>query len=119
VEVTATCQDDEWTIKVADNGIGVDDLYADRIFALFGRLHHRTDYEGTGIGLALSKKIVEFHGGRIWLEPIDQRGATFAFTLPSRSRGAVPPTRSETDDDPERTRRHPTDRGAPGRGRRG
>jgi signal transduction histidine kinase len=99
VDVTASSQDDEWTIKVSDNGIGVDPQYADQVFTLFGRLHHRSDYAGTGIGLALSKKIVEFHGGRIWLEPTDERGATFAFTLPARSRSGAPPTRSESADD--------------------
>jgi signal transduction histidine kinase len=99
VDVTASCQDDEWTIKVSDNGIGVDPLYADQIFTLFGRLHHRSDYAGTGIGLALSKKIVEFHGGRIWLEPTDERGATFAFALPAPSRDVAPSTRSESADD--------------------
>jgi signal transduction histidine kinase len=101
VDVTASCQDDEWTIKVSDNGIGVDPVYAEQIFTLFGRLHHKSDYAGTGIGLALSKKIVEFHGGRIWLEPTDERGATFAFTLPARGRGVAPPRRSEAEDDAE------------------
>ncbi len=101
VDVTASCQDDQWMIKVVDNGIGVDPLYADQIFTLFGRLHHKADYAGTGIGLALCKKIVEFHGGRIWLEPTDERGATFAFTLPARSQPVAPSTRSETDDDHE------------------
>jgi signal transduction histidine kinase len=99
VDVTASCQNDEWTIKVSDNGIGVDPLYADQIFTLFGRLHHKSDYAGTGIGLALSKKIVEFHGGRIWLETTDEQGATFAFTLPARSRDVAPPTRGESADD--------------------
>jgi signal transduction histidine kinase len=101
VNVSAWCQDDEWTVTVSDNGIGVDPEYADQIFTLFGRLHPRSDYQGTGIGLALSKKIVEFHGGRIWLEPTDDRGATFAFTLPSQGRRAAPATRTETDDDPQ------------------
>jgi signal transduction histidine kinase len=99
VDVTASCQDDEWTIKVSDNGIGVDPQYADQVFTLFGRLHHKSEYAGTGIGLALSKKIVEFHGGRIWLEPTDEQGATFALTLPARSRHVAPPTRNESADD--------------------
>jgi signal transduction histidine kinase len=100
VYVNASCQDDEWTITVSDNGIGVEPEYADQIVTLFGRLHHKSDYAGTGIGLALCKKIVEFHGGRIWLEPTDERGetgATFAFTLPARSRDGAPSPRSETD----------------------
>jgi signal transduction histidine kinase len=82
VEVSARSDGDEWTIVVSDNGIGVSPAYADQIFTIFGRLHTRAEYEGTGIGLALSKKIVEYHGGRIWLEPSDHPGATFAFSLP-------------------------------------
>ena len=73
-----------WTISVKDNGIGIDAQYAERIFVIFQRLHLREDYSGTGIGLALCRKIVEFHGGRIWLDTAVPSGATFRFTLPER-----------------------------------
>ena len=77
-----------WTFTVADNGIGIDPQYADRIFAIFQRLHLREAYPGTGIGLALCRKIVEFHGGRIWLDThAAGSGATFRFTLPERPTG--------------------------------
>jgi signal transduction histidine kinase len=75
--------DDSYTFTVADNGIGVAPRYADRIFVIFQRLHPKEEYSGTGIGLAMCRKIVEFHGGQIWLEADEQAsGARFHFTLP-------------------------------------
>ena len=73
-----------WRFSCTDNGIGVEDEYAERIFVIFQRLHTREAFEGTGIGLAMCRKIVEYHGGRIWLAPAEpDRGARFVFTLPA------------------------------------
>jgi light-regulated signal transduction histidine kinase (bacteriophytochrome) len=72
----------QWVFSVEDNGIGIPKQYYNRIFALFQRLHTRQQYEGTGIGLAISKRIVEFHRGELWVESDMDKGSTFYFTLP-------------------------------------
>ncbi|WP_030436434.1 sensor histidine kinase [Actinoplanes subtropicus] len=82
VRVTARREEDEWVINVRDNGIGIEAEFADKVFVIFQRLHARDAYEGTGIGLAIVKKIVEYHGGRIWLDLDVEEGTSINFTLP-------------------------------------
>ncbi|GAA2642201.1 sensor histidine kinase [Paractinoplanes durhamensis] len=83
VRVTARRDGEQWAINVRDNGIGIEKEFADKVFVIFQRLHPREAYEGTGIGLAIVKKIVEYHGGRIWLDLDATEGSSIWFTLPA------------------------------------
>ncbi|MEQ1503669.1 MAG: ATP-binding protein [Myxococcota bacterium] len=91
VWIEARRDDAGWTIAVRDAGIGLEPKYADRIFQIFQRLHTRAEYPGTGIGLAIVKRIVEEHGGVVRVESVPGAGATFSFTLPDRRRSWATP----------------------------
>jgi light-regulated signal transduction histidine kinase (bacteriophytochrome) len=82
IHISGEVKADKWIFSVSDNGIGMDSKYFDRIFIIFQRLHKKSEYRGTGIGLAVCKKIIERHKGKIWVESEVGKGSTFHFSIP-------------------------------------
>jgi light-regulated signal transduction histidine kinase (bacteriophytochrome) len=90
IHISAVAAGHDWRFAVRDNGIGIDPQYKEKIFGLFKRLHRDQKYSGTGIGLAICQRVVERYGGRIWVESVAGKGATFYFTIPRHARSFGP-----------------------------
>ena len=89
IQIKARAGGGVWTISVEDNGIGFDEKYADRIFEVFQRLHGVGQYQGNGIGLAVCRRVIEHHGGKLWANSKPGQGPTFLFTLPEPDEAAL------------------------------
>jgi light-regulated signal transduction histidine kinase (bacteriophytochrome) len=85
VHVSAEPAEDGWRFSIRDNGLGIEPQFAERVFEIFKRLHGRDRYPGSGIGLAICKRVIERHGGQIWVEPGAEQGSVFYFTIPTRN----------------------------------
>jgi signal transduction histidine kinase len=100
VTIAARRDGPDWEFSFADTGIGIGSEYGERIFIIFQRLHPKDEYPGTGIGLAMCRKIIEYHGGRIWLDDSAEVGSRFLFTLPAlRTEAPAPPIEEDASDD--------------------